>query len=1113
MYFLINYLFDVEKKFLASYKKISLFMRMSVVLSFVFLNLVYSYEIHGQNAIVSLQVKNQTVSDVLENIEKQSNYFFFYNNKEIDVNRLVSIDVVNGQLRDVLDIMFSNSKIQYSVLENSIILSNREIVMPLSEKAQGIAITGTVTDTDGVPFPGVNVVIKGANIGVITGADGQFSINIPNEDAVLVFSFVGYATQEVLVGDQRAINVTLNEDTRQLEEVVVIGYGTSKKSDLTGSLSTVSNKNIEKLPVTNIASALQGQVPGASISNLSGAPGSELKVRIRGANSILGSNDPLYVVDGVVLNVGLNELNVGDIENITILKDASATAIYGSRGANGVVLFTTKKGGNQTPQVQASVNLGINQLPKKYDLLDAASFAEITNVFRPGYFSSAEIENFRKNGGVDWQDEVFQTGITQDYKLGVSGGSPTSSYYISGNVIDQTGIVTNSKMSKYLLRSNVSTSVGKRLKIDLSLTGGRTTGLNTGDNGAKGTPVWLAPIFSPTFPIYDADGKWNRTDNLCGTNYSNPLMQLKERHGDFLNTSLTANTKLSYQIINGLKLDVLLGIDNISRQNGNISNEWITNNNPTTASLSESKSYTWQNSNILTYNTNIQGKHDITVMAANEQTSTLYSYFNASGMGVYPISVGYNNLGLADTKNASSNRTKYALQSFFGRVAYSFMGKYLLTATYRADGTSKFQGKNKWGYFPSAALAWRVTEESFMQGQTVVNNLKIRGSWGITGNQGVNPYATIARVDNYSNSYGQPSMYPGTYYVGADNPDLKWETTEQTNIGFDVSFLQGRIALSADYYVKNTSDLLLAVSIPNYNGGGSINKNVGDVQNKGFEFTLFAVPVATKDFSWDFNFNISSYKNKVVNLGEEKMIWSSTIPITGMFQDSPFVLKIGESMGSFWGYRWEGIYKSSEAAQAAQFGFQPGDNKYLNFDATDSEITSTDQHIIGCALPKFVWGFDNNFSYKNWSLNILLQAVQGRKILNTTYASASVLDSDATAITSVDGADYWTPQNENAKFGSLTTNTGKTFMASSQFLQDGSYVKVKNIGLSYDIKRSVTGFADIRLTVSAQNLLTFTKYKGYDPETSSSSNDIDGAVDVGAYPNPRTISFGLQLNF
>ena len=1094
--------------FISTINKFPLFRKICIFLTLVF-SLQTAGNLYSQNTNVSLNFEQAPLGDVLNRIEKETEYVFFYKNGIIDLNSKVTIHAQNKDIQNVLSEIFRNAGIEWTIKDKLIILGRKD-TNDLMEM-QSVTITGTVTDGTGESLPGVSIMVKGTILGTITDVNGAYSIQVPDVSATLVFSFIGFANQEIVAGERRIINVTLTEDTQSIGEVVVIGYGTSKKSDLTGSLSTISNKNIEKLSATNIASALQGQVPGAAISSLSGAPGSELKVRIRGANSVLGNNDPLYVVDGVVLNVGLNELNVGDIENITILKDASATAIYGSRGANGVILFTTKKGSNQAPQVQASVNMGINQLPKKYDLLDAASFAELTNVFRPGYFSTAEIEGFRKNGGVNWQDEVFHTGLTQDYKIGVSGGSPTSSYYISGNVIDQTGIVTNSKMSKYLLRSNVSTSVGDRLKIDMNLTGGRTTGLNTGDNGSKGTPVWLAPIFTPTFPIYDADGKWNRTDNLCGPNYSNPLMTLKERHSDYLNTSLTANTKLSYQIINGLKLDVLLGIDNISRQNGNISNEWISTT--TSTSLSESKSYTWQNSNILTYNTSFQGKHDITVMAANEQTSTLYSYFSASGLGIDPISVGYDNMGLAETKNASSNRTKYAQQSFFGRAAYSFMGKYLLTATYRADGTSKFQGNNKWGYFPSAALAWRVSEESFMQGQTLLNNLKIRGSWGITGNQGVDPYATIARVNNWSNSYGQSSMYPGTYYDGSDNPDLKWETTEQTNIGFDVSFLQSRISLSADYYVKNTSDLLLAVSIPNYNGGGTINKNVGDVQNKGYEFTLSAVPIVNKDFSWDFNFNISSYKNKVVNLGDEEMIWSSTIPVSGMFQTSPFVLKVGESMGSFWGYTWEGIYKTSEAAQAAQFGFQPGDNKYLNYDDTDSEITSTDQHIIGCALPKFVWGFDNNFSYKNWSLNLLLQAVNGRQILNTTYACASTIESNATCITSADGANYWTPQNDNAKFASPSTSSGKNFMASSQFLQDGSYVKVKNISLSYNIKKSVTKFADVRLTVSAQNLLTFTKYIGYDPETSSASSDIDGAVDVGAYPNPRTISFGVQLNF
>ncbi|MDH6306454.1 TonB-linked SusC/RagA family outer membrane protein [Parabacteroides sp. PF5-5] len=1085
-------------------KQIFRIMRLTTFLLMVCILCTYAENTHSQNARVSINRSNAPLDDILNEIEKQTDYLFIYNN-QVNVERKVSVKAKSKAVSSVLNDLFRNLDVDYSMEGTHIVLSKRNEPIIQQETRK---ITGIIKDISGEPIIGANVIEKGTTNGVITDFDGRFSLNV-SPGAILSISYIGYMPREVSVGNQSVIDVELTEDMKALDEVVVIGYGTSKKSDLTGSLSSVSARDIEKLPMTNIASALQGQVPGAMISNTSGAPGASLKVRIRGANSILGSNDPLYVVDGVVLNVGLNELNVGDIEQMSVLKDASATAIYGSRGANGVILITTKKGADQAPKVQASVNIGISQLPNKYDLLDAPSFATVTNQIKPGYFSDEQIEGFRRNGGVDWQDEIFQTGITQDYKVGISGGSSTSSYYISGNVINQTGIVTNSDINKYLLRSNVSTSIGKKITVDLNLTAGRTKGLNTEDNGAKGSPVWLAPVFPTTFPIY-TDGQWNRVDNLSGPNYSNPLMSLKERHSDYITNSLTANTKLSYQIIDGLKLDVLLGIDNISRQGGNISNAWVSTN--PSASLNEAKTYTWQNSNILTYNKIFGEIHDLTLMAANEQTSSQYSFFSASAQGVDPISVGYDNLGLADNKNATSSRTKYALQSFFGRVSYSLMGKYLLTATYRADGTSKFQEDNKWGYFPSTALAWRVSEESFMKNQDIISNLKLRGSWGITGNQGVNPYATIAKVSNWSHSYGQSVMYPGTYYVGADNPDLKWETTKQTNVGMDVSFLNGRISLSADYYVKNTTDLLLAVSIPNYNGGGTMNKNVGNIQNKGFEITLSSTPIDNRNFSWNFNFNISSYKNKVKNLGDEDFILSSTIPATGMFATSPFVLKVGESMGSFWGYKWGGVYQTSEAEEAAKYGFKPGDNKYLDYD-NDGEITSKDQHIIGKALPDFVWGFDNNFTYKNFTLNFMIQAAHGREVLNTMYAAASTVLSDATVISSVDGADFWTPQNEGAKFASPSTSTGKNFIASTQFLQNGSYVKLKNIGISYNLDRSVTKFTDIRLTLSAQNLFTITKYKGYDPESSTTNNDIDGAIDVGAYPNPRTVTLGLQFNF
>jgi TonB-linked SusC/RagA family outer membrane protein len=439
------------------------------------------------------------------------------------------------------------------------------------------------------------------------------------------------------------------------------------------------------------------------------------------------------------------------------------------------------------------------------------------------------------------------------------------------------------------------------------------------------------------------------------------------------------------------------------------------------------------------------------------------------------------------------------------------MGKYLITATYRADGTSKFQGNNKWGYFPAAAVAWRVTEESFMKSQNVITNLKVRGSWGITGNQGINAYATIAQIGSMANSFGLSSFVPGSIVNGADNPDLKWETTEQTNIGFDVSAYKSRINLSVDYYMKKTSDILHYAAIPAYNGGGGVNKNIGEMENKGFEISLSGTPVSNGKFTWNSSFNISAYKNKLLSLGKDTFFLGGNYA-AGLTFESPFAIKVGESLGSFWGYEWMGIYNTAEATEAAKYGFKPGDNKYMDYNH-DGKLDSKDKHVIGNALPKLVWGFDNTFSYKNLEINIMLQAVVGKKILNTVYACATTILSDATAITHVDGLDYWTTTNENAQFANPKTSTGKNLIESTQFLQDGSYVKVKNVGIAYNLSKEITKFTDLKLSLSAQNFLTFTKYKGYDPETSTSGNDIDGAIDVGSYPNARTITFSIQANF
>ena len=976
--------------------------------------------------------------------------------------------------------------------------------------AQRVTVTGKITSQGGEALTGVTVVCKGTTIGTTSGSDGSYSISVPSGDAILQFSFIGYAQQEIPVNGRTVINVTMSETVQQMDEVVVVGYGTTKKSDLTGSVASVTSTNFRAEPVRTFAQAIQGRAAGVVVTNNSGAPGGNVKIRIRGTNSLYGSNEPLYVVDGVALNINISDLNVNDIESMEVLKDASATAIFGNRGANGVVLVTTKKGKSEVPQIQVNIEPAISNVGYKYDLLDAGEYAEFVNVYRPGYFTAAQITDYKSKGGTDWQDEIFRTSITQNYQISATGGSATTKYFVSGQFLDQSGILLNTSQTRYSLRSNITTELGKKLKLEFNLYGSRIKGLNNTENGNKTNPVISAVFYSPTWPVHTQFGTWNRFDNLCGPLALNPRMVLEERYSDNLSNSVTSNLKLSYKIINDLTLDVLFGADVNFYQNGGYENSWI-NASTTKASMWTSNNLFWQNSNILTYRKNINNVHDIVVTGVYEQSRNTYSSFTGNGSGVDPISVGYHNLGISKTQTVTSSWSQYSLRSLLGRVSYTLMNKYLLTVSYRADGTSKFQDPNKWGYFPSVALAWKVSEESFLKDNPVISNLKIRGSWGVTGNQGINSYATIARIGSMMNTFGLSQSLPGSIVVGIDNPDLKWETTTQTNAGFDISLLKDRLILSADYFMKETKDLLFGVTVPAYNGGGSVNRNIGTMQNKGIEVVLSGVPVSTEDFKWDASFNFTSIKNELTSLGQDTFLLGGNYS-PGLTQESPFCLKVGESMGSFWGFEWLGIYKSSEATAAAVYGFKPGDNKYLDWNK-DNKIDSKDKHVIGAALPKYVWGLNNTFTYKNLELNIVFLGQQGNKMLNLPYACASTILSDATTISHRDGLNYWRTDNENASFANPTNSSNKNEVLSTQFLQDASFTKVKNLALSYNIDKSILKITDLKLTISAQNLLTFTKYKGFDPETSTSSNDLDGAVDVGAYPSARTFTLGIQARF
>ncbi|MEN8250374.1 MAG: TonB-dependent receptor [Bacteroidota bacterium] len=1059
---------------------------------------------YSQHMRLNISLQDASIQELIGEIEDQSEFNFFYKDDQLDDNIYVNIEADNMLVSEVLNDVFKGTRITYSVVDKVIVIRPKENV-------QDMEITGTVTTPDGESLPGVTVMIKDTQTGTITGSDGKYTVDAPDANAVLVFSFIGYITQEIAVGNQTEINVTMEPDVLGLEEVVVVGYGTMRKSDLSGASTTVSTEDYRDLPSANIYQSMQGKVAGVSIMRNSGAPGQDIKIRIRGANSMLGGNDPLIVVDGVALNINIKDINPNDIESMEILKDASSTAIYGSRGANGVIVINTKRGSSIQPKVEISTLYSINHVAKKYDLLSAADYASLINERDAAQtFSDAEISSFRTNGGTDWQDEVFQNGYTSINQVSVFGGDKKLTYYLSGNYTDEKGLVINNNRKKYSLRTNIETEFNDRLSLALNLVATKSNARNYDDrSGKKEGPIWSSLTWSPTEPVYNDDGTYNITDQYGSIEY-NPFMVSTERVDDLFQSSILANTRINYKLFDNLTFSSVLGIEDFGSESASFTNHFV---DPTTGSSRDYyNSLFWQTSNFLTYK-NTFDVHRISVMAGFEQSAFTSKGFNASGSNLATETVGYDNLALNASQAISSHWSRWALRSYFGRVTYSLKDRYLLTATYRMDGSSKFNESNKYSAFPSFSAGWRISEEQFMKDLNAFDNLKLRGSWGITGNQAIRPYATMALLSPSVYSYGTNTAYTGYSPVGAPNVDLRWEETTQFDVGLDFTSFQGRLSGSFDYFNKQTDGLLQAVALPAYSGGGTIIQNIGEIENTGFEATLGLAIIQTNDINWTSNFTFSSIKNEVIAIGNEEMIFPGDNYAGGFVTSKLFVVQPGESLGSFYGYEFLGIWQADEATEAALYGNLPGDSKYLDRN-NDNIIDASDQDVIGNALPDFVWGLNNSISYKSLELNIMIEGVHGRDVLNLGYAAAGIAVGDARSITLQEASNTWTDSNTNTIWPKITSSSNTDFINSSKWLQDGSYVKLRNIGLTYILSKGKTGIGDFRFTLSAQNLITLTKYKGFDPEVTATSNsDIDQGLDMGAYPTARSITFGITLGF
>jgi TonB-linked SusC/RagA family outer membrane protein len=982
--------------------------------------------------------------------------------------------------------------------------------LTLANSTNEIIVKGKVSDyATNLPLPGASVYIEGTTTGTTTDANGEYSITVADANAMLVFSFIGYDIERIQVGGQTTLDVALIPNLEMLTQVIVVGYGEQKKTDVTGSVSSLTADVYKDQPVVTASAALQGRIAGVSVQNSSGAPGGEVKIRVRGMNSINSSNDPLYVVDGVALfSAGLGDINVNDIESIEVLKDASATSIYGSRGSNGVILITTKKGKADHTKVEYNSFVSFNTVRKKYDLLDAVGYAKLANHIAG---SSVYADPDALAGtGTDWQDAIFRTSVTQSHQLAASGGTEKTRYYISGYYVDQPGIIINSGQKKYSLRSNIDTKINEKVSLSVGLFISHQNSHNNQESGDDGTSVVRSALaWGPTENIYSSPGVYNRMSSTGSPISVNPYLIAKERLNDATSNTVLLNSTVKYAITDWLSYDLVLGVNANLGSAAYLTNHWIAPTNPGSGQ-SSSESYTLQNSNILTFHKMFSDIHDIKITGVVEETSSTSKGIAANGGGLTSESNGYYNLALNKTQSIGSSYSNWGLLSYVGRLSYVLKDKYLLMATYRVDGSSKFQGSNKWGYFPSVAAGWRLSEEDFIRNLNIFTNLKLRGSYGKTGNQAVTPYSTLGLLQKNQSSFGTTTLYPGYTIGNPSNPNLKWETTVQANVGLEMAFLKGKLSVTTDYYVKNTKDLLLNKPIPLYDGGGSMLVNLGQVQNKGLEVSVNGQIIDSEKISWSAGFNVTSYKNKVVSLGGDDIINLGYLS-RGLVNTNIQVVKVGQPLGAFYLIPWQGIYQQDEGTHHA------GEAKYADISGNGT-IGSEDRKIVGSSTPKFLFGFNNNLRYKNFELNVFIQGSQGNKVFNGTYAAIAASNSTVKYPTLAAAANYWTPENTHAKFAD-PASVNKTQIESTQFLQNGSYVRLKNISLSYSLPKDMLKLVNLKLTVSAQNLLTITRYIGYDPEGTSTglsttgTSDAYGGFDVGSYPSSRSFSVGLQATF
>lgn len=1056
----------------------------------------------NEDGKITLKVSNKPIQEVLGLIEKQCSYIFVYNSQTVNLSKRITVNLTSTSINEVMGVILQGTNLTYEISDRQVLI----FAKPDQKKSQTKSITasGMVKDESGEPLIGVSVQIKGSSEGTITDLDGKYSLQA-NSGQQLVFSYVGYKRMEMAAAT--GMNVLMNSDTEVLEEVVVVGYGTMKKSDLTGSVAAVKSKDFNKGLVTSASQLIQGRVSGVNITNNGGEPGGGVTIRVRGSNSIRSGQDPLYVVDGVPLDISddqqpsgasvagvgssatknpLNFLNPDDIESIDVLKDASATAIYGARGANGVIMVTTKKGSEGQGKVSYSSYGSISSLPKQYPVLSAERFRSF----------SAEKGLKIDDGGADtnWQNEIFRTAYSHNHNLSIGGGTKNGTYRASLGYQNQEGIINRTGMEKFTGRVYVSQKTfNNRLNLEASLTATRTNDQRVpiGESGGFEGDVLLSALkVNPTYPIYKDDGSYFQK----GKDVRNPVAMINLTDDQTQADRLLANITATLDIWKDLKYKMNIAFDEMKASRKVMQNqELIYLTDKGTVDINNVEAGNFLIENYLTYNFNIAKNHRFNLLAGHSyQKFRNYRYgISENGFDVNGIDYIYDlSLGKYKQITGASNITVNELQSFFGRVNYNLMEKYLFTVNFRADGSTKFGANNKYGFFPSAAFAWRMSEEGFIKKLNFFDNLKLRLSWGITGNQEIPNKISQILLGSTDGAIldGGSNVVPGFSLKRTPNPDLKWERTEQLNIGVDFSIFNDRLTGTIDYFSKTTRDVLLENNSIAPAPTTNVWINVPDMKiiNKGWEIGLNGVLINNKDWNWSVGANFSKINNEVKNLPMSS-ITTGKPSGPGIDGFTSQIIKSGYPIGTFWGYNF--------------LGFDENGKSLYEMDQDGKKV----EKCIGNAQPDFSLNFNTALRWKNFDLNLFFNSVVGNDIYNNL---ANVVDNLSMFAKGNNTTVHATKQPEALD---------NVLDYSSRYIEDGSYLRLSNATIGYNVpfknKKWISG---LKLSLTGNNLFVITGYSGYDPEVNANrtSNGVP-SLGIGwtTYPMARSFSFGVSVDF